>query len=302
MQSEALKPVEFSLGGKPFHALTAGEPGKPLLLFLHGFPEYSGAWEEILPQLADRYYCVAPDQRGYGKSWKPEGIESYKVSALVADAAAMIHHFAPEGRAAALIGHDWGASVAYALAIRLPELIDRLVILNSVHPAVFQQVLARGGAQTAASQYITWLRAEGSEQVLAAENFAKLFELFSAEMDLSWMTPERRAAYAEAWGGVEGLKAMIHWYRASRITVPAPGERLAEDPLAGIDPAELRITMPHLLIWGPEDTAFVPEVRDGLADYCDDLRVREIPGTDHWLAHQRPEAVVEAIRGFLEEG
>ena len=223
MSGRTLKKVDFNLGGKPFHALAAGTPGRPLLLFLHGFPEYSGAWEEVLPLLADRWYCVAPDQRGYGRSWRPEGIENYRVSALVADAAAMIARFAPEGRAAAVIGHDWGASVAYALAIRLPELIDRLVILNGVHPAVFQQVLAEGGAQTAASQYITWLRAERSEEVLAADGYARLLSLFGGDMDLGWLTPKRRADYEKAWGGAAGLRAMIDWYRASRIVVPEPG-------------------------------------------------------------------------------
>lgn len=269
------------------------------MLFLHGFPEYSGAWDEILPAFASRYFCVAPDQRGYGRSWRPEGVEHYRVSALVGDAAGLIARFAPQGRAAAVIGHDWGASIAYALAIRLSELVDRLVVLNGVHPAMFQRALARGAEQTAASQYITWLRREGSENLLAADDYAKLLKLFGTGMNLDWLTPERRAAYVEAWGGVDGLRAMVNWYRASPLLVPPAGERLPDDALPRMDPAALRVIMPHLLLWGQRDTAFADEARAGLAEYCDDLRVIDFPDADHWIVHQDPTGVVSAIQEFI---
>lgn len=296
-----IRSAEVRLGGQTFHVRLAGEEGRPMLLFLHGFPEYSGAWEEILPPLSRRYLCVAPDQRGYGRSWRPEGVENYRVSALVGDAAGLIGRFAPEGRAAAVIGHDWGASVAYALAIRLPEIVDRLVILNGVHPALFQAALARGGAQAEASQYFHTLRREGSENYLSANGYEKLQNLFGAGMDMSWLTPERRADYVEAWGGPEGLRAMIDWYRATPIVVPEPGQALPPEALPKMDPAALRVHMPHLLLWGPGDRAFAPEAREGLDAYCDDLRVVEIEGCDHWIAHQAPERVCAEIEAFLAE-
>lgn len=294
-----IRSAEVRLGGQPFHVRLAGQEGRPLLLFLHGFPEFSGAWDEILPQLSSQYLCVAPDQRGYGKSWRPEGVENYRVSALVGDAAGLIAHFAPQGRAAAVIGHDWGASVAYALAIRLPELVDRLVILNGVHPAMFQLALARGGAQTEASQYITWLRREGSENVLAQDGYGKLLSLFGAGMNLDWLTPERRADYVEAWGGVAGLRAMVNWYRATPLLVPPPGQALADSALPRMDPAALQVIMPHLLLWGLRDTAFAEEARAGLSEYCDDLRVVDFPDADHWIVHQKPDEVVKEIQEFM---
>lgn len=252
-----------------------------------------------MPDFASRYFCVAPDQRGYGRSWRPEGVGNYRVSALVGDAAGLIARFAPQGRAAAVIGHDWGASVAYALAIRLPELVDRLVILNGVHPAMFQRALARGGAQTEASQYITWLRREGSENLLAADDYAKLFTLFGAGMSLDWLTPERRAAYTEAWGGVAGLRAMVNWYRATPLLVPPVGAELPDEALPHMDPAALRVIMPHLLLWGQRDTAFADEARAGLSEFCDDLRVVDFPDADHWIVHQKPREVAQRIQDFL---
>lgn len=146
-------------GPLEFHCLTAGKREDPLLLFLHGFPEYSGAWEEMLDRLSDQFFCVAPDQRGYGRSSKPEGVANYAAGRLAGDAAAVLTHFAP--RARAVIGHDWGASVAYALAMARPELMEKLVILNGAHPIPFQKALAAGGAQSQASQYIHYLRREG---------------------------------------------------------------------------------------------------------------------------------------------
>lgn len=296
-----IRSANVRLDGHPFHVRLAGQEGNPLLLFLHGFPEYSGAWDEILPKLSARYLCVAPDQRGYGRSWRPEGVEQYRVSNLISDAAGLIARFAPEGRAAAVIGHDWGASVAYALAIRLPELLDRLIILNGVHPAAFQRALARGGAQAEASQYIPWLRREGSETLLAAEGYSKLMTMFGSRMDLSWLTPKRRENYETAWGGAEGLRAMINWYRASRLIVPPPGEALGSEALPQMDPATLRVLVPHLLIWGTGDCALLPESREGLAAYCDDLRLVEVPDADHWIAHQKPDLVVAEIEKFLSD-
>ena len=203
-----------TLDGHRFHYLEWGRGDAPVILLLHGFPEYSGAWAELAPLLAARYRVIAPDQRGYGQSWAPPEVAAYAASALVDDMRALLDHVAP-GQAVTVMGHDWGAAVAYALAIRDPGRVARLIVANGVHPAPFQRALAAGGAQSTASQYIEALRAEGSEERLAADDFDGLMRLFSAHMDLSWMTPEKRAAYKAEWARPGRLRGMVNWYRAS---------------------------------------------------------------------------------------
>lgn len=298
MTQRDLTGTAFQINGHGFFAHTAGDPDRPLLLFLHGFPEYCGAWDEVLPLLADAFYCVAPDQRGYGRSWKPEGVEDYATKHLVADVAAMIDHFG-RGRAAALIGHDWGASVAYATAIRHPQKLAALIVANGVHPAPFQKALAAGGAQTAASQYITWLRGEGSEEALAKDDFARMMTLFSAKMDLGWMTPSRAQAYKAAWGDAAGVRAMVNWYRATPLLVAKPGQPIPSAKIPSWPVEALRISMPHLVLWGLGDTALLPEAREGLAEYCTDLEICETPAADHWITHQAPGFLAEHIRRFV---
>ncbi|WP_204113762.1 alpha/beta fold hydrolase [Shimia biformata] len=293
-----MRDLRFEINGNPFFAQCAGDPDAPLILCLHGFPEYSGAYQDVLPLLAKDHFVVAPDQRGYGQSWKPQGVAPYAIPNLAADAAAMIDLFG-NGRAAAAVGHDWGASVAYYLAFRYPAKLAKLVIVNGVHPVPFQAALATGGAQSAASQYIPWLRREGSEARLAADNFAALTRLFAENMDMSWLTPDRHAAYAAAWGGEDGLRAMVNWYRATPLKVARPGEPIPPEDLSQIDPATVRVTMPHLLLWARDDTALLPESRAGLDAFCDDLTVTEIDGADHWVLHQKPEQVARGILKFL---
>ena len=289
--AEALR---LDVGGRGFHALAWGDPSLPPVLLLHGFPEFSGAWAEIGPRLAGRFRCVAPDQRGYGRSWRPEGVGRYAMGGLVSDMAGVIDAM---GGRAAVVGHDWGAAVAYGLAILSPGRVSRLVVVNGVHPLAFQRELAEGGAQAEASRYIEWLRREGSEAPLAADGYARLWRMFG---DLPGaLGPERRGAYEEAWGGAAGLRSMVDWYRAAPIRIPPPGERLAPD---GRDPERFRIAMPHLVIWGMEDVAFVPEMRLGAEPFSGSFELEEVAGSDHWVIHREPDRVAERIARFLAAG
>ncbi|MGR3804863.1 alpha/beta fold hydrolase [Marinibacterium profundimaris] len=283
------------LNGQPFHLYRWGDVSLPPLLMLHGFPEHGGAWADLAPLLADRFHCVAPDQRGYGRSWAPEGVGHYRLSQLVSDMAALADHL---GGTVRLLGHDWGASVAYGLAMAHPSRVSRLAIVNGVHPAPFQRELAKGGAQSEASQYINTLRRPGSEDYLSADNYAKLFQLFSANMDLTWLTPARRADYLAAWSHDGGrLRSMIDWYRASPLKVAAPGQPLSDPPDLPLD--RMKITCPHLLIWGLNDTALLPVSTDGLETFAPDLTRAEIAQADHWVIHQQPDRVAQLLRDWL---
>ena len=283
----------MQLNGQPFHVRHWGDPNLPKLLLLHGFPEYGGAWSDLAPMLATRYHCIAPDQRGFGQSWAPAEVSDYRTSLLVADMAALIGD-----RPITVLGHDWGAAVAYGLAMGHPDLVARLIIMNGVHPVPFQRALASGGAQAKASQYIHYLRSDRAEAELSADNFAKLQALFSANMDMSWLQGETRAAYLRAWARPGRLRGMLNWYCASPLKVAHPDTPLEDVPQ--FPPDRMAVRCPHLLIWGADDTALLPEATAGLEEFAPDLTRVEIAGADHWLHHQKPAEVAEVILKWLQ--
>jgi pimeloyl-ACP methyl ester carboxylesterase len=286
------------VNGIDLFARSTGDPAAPLLLFLHGFPEFSGAWDEVLPAFALDFHAVAPDQRGYAGSSKSDGVEAYRVKNLVRDILALGERLSPD-RPFALVGHDWGASVAYAVAIAAPNRISRLAVINGVHPGPFQRALIEDEAQRQASSYMHYLRDPRAEERLSANGYEKLMGMLNRFGPQPWLTPEKRAAYIEAWSAPGALTGMLNWYRASPLVVPHPGEAVDPAKVMKLDPAQLRIRMPHLVIWGMDDRALLPVSRATLADYCDDLTVREIAGADHWVVHQRIDEVIGHLRDFL---
>lgn len=288
-----------NLNGHPFFIRRWGDPDLPPLLMLHGFPEYGGAWSDLAPLLADRFHCIAPDQRGYGQSWAPDGVENYVLSELVSDMAALITQIGgPTGGPVTVLGHDWGASVAYGLAMFRPDLVSRLIIANGVHPALFQRELAAGGAQSEASQYINTLRRDGSQDRLAADDFVGLTKLFSARMNLGWLSGDRLAQYKAEWARPGRLETMIHWYRATPLQVADPGQPITDLRPLPVD--RMQVQCPHLLIWGMDDTALLPEATQGLEDFAPDLTRVTLTGVDHWLCHQKPQDVADAILGWVK--
>ncbi len=284
------------LSGQPFHYLTWGDPTLPPLLMLHGFPEYSAAWDELATRLSHRFHCIAPDQRGYGQSFAPADPGEYTASRLVGDMVDLITSL--DTGPLTVLGHDWGAAVAYALAISQTDLVERLIIVNGVHPAPFQRELAKGGAQSEASQYIEFLRTPDAEARLAADDFARFMALFSAKMDLTWMTLDKLRAYKREWARPGRLTGMLNWYRASPLRVAAPGVPIND--LRSFSPARLTVPQPHLLIWGQDDTALLPETTEGLEAYAPNLTRVTVPQADHWICHQKPDAVATALLDWID--
>ena len=283
----------FTLNGQDFFVRSWGQPHLPKLIMLHGFPEYSGAFDGLAPKLSGMFHCIAPDQRGYGQSWAPSEVGEYTTSKLVSDIVSLINSDLVGGGPVAVMGHDWGAGVAYALAMFHPELVSRLIIANGVHPAPFQREMAKGGAQSEASQYINFIKTDTSHDLLAANECAKLIKLFSADMDTSWLAGERLEAYKTEWLRPGRLQGMTNWYRASPLKVADPGKPLSDPPKLPLD--KMRIHCDHLLIWGMKDTAVLPESTEGLEDFCEKLTRVEIADADHWVLHQQPDEVAEAI-------
>jgi pimeloyl-ACP methyl ester carboxylesterase len=191
------------------------------------------------------------------------------------------------------MGHDWGASVAYGIAMFHPEHVNRLIIANGVHPVPFQRELAKGGAQTEASQYINFIKSNTSPEALAADDFAKMTRLFSAKMDTSWLVGERLEAYKKEWAREGRLRGMTNWYRASPLKVADVGVPI--DDLPAIPLEKLKVHCDHLLIWGMNDTALLPQTTQGLEDHCAQLKRVEIDDADHWVLHQKPVEVADAI-------
>ncbi|MEX0316997.1 MAG: alpha/beta fold hydrolase [Ruegeria sp.] len=285
-----------TLNGHDFFLRRWGDPALPPLLMLHGFPEYGGAWSDLAPHLAHRFHCVAPDQRGYGQSWAPEGVRNYTASELVRDMATLIGQLdAP----LTVLGHDWGAAVAYGLAMFQPHLVSRLIIANGVHPVPFQRALAAGGAQTRASQYIGYLRDPEAAARLSANNFEKLEKFFRHDLGQDWMSPQRLEDYRTEWARPGRLDTMLNWYRASPLILASPGKPRTDMPELPRD--RLRVPCSHLLIWGPEDKALLPEATEGLEEFAPDLTRVTIPGTDHWLHHQKPREVAQAILDWTSD-
>ncbi|MEL6677103.1 MAG: alpha/beta hydrolase [Pseudomonadota bacterium] len=288
------------LNGSPTRVLLRAGSGGPVVVFLHGFPEQSYAWIPVMEHMPAPFTCLAFDQRGFGVSHNPwPDLTGFALPGLVADVAAVVAAFG--GSSAHIVGHDWGAAVAYGTGFLRPDLTETLTVLNGVHPIPFQRALAAGGAQSAASQYIPWLRSDGVEAVLRADGFARLRGLFAAHMDMAWLTGDLEALYRREWSRPNALEGMLSWYRASPLRVAEPGKPIPPEELPRLDPDTLRIPMPHHLIWGENDTALLPEAHEGLADLCASLLVSEVAGADHWLHHQKPAEVAALIAGFLQK-
>jgi epoxide hydrolase 4 len=286
--------------GQSLFTRLVGDPAAPFVLFLHGFPEYGGAWESILPAFADRYFAAAPDQRGYNLSSKPVGIEHYKAQHLAADMFALADALAP-GKPIHLVGHDWGASIAYMMAFLQPQRIAKLAILNGVHPVPFQRALINDPEQRAASQYIRFLRRDDAAALLGADGCQRTLQFLTAGFGGGrWLTDALRETYLKAWQQPGALEGMVSWYKATPMLVPAIGEDVAIDPIARMPVAMMRIRMPHLLLWGGEDKALRPSCTDGLEAFCDNSFKRvDIAGADHWIVHQHPDRVVTELRTFI---
>ena len=269
------------VNGIRLHYVSAGK-GK-LVLFLHGFPEFWYCWKAQLEHFGADHLAVAPDMRGYNLSAKPPAVEDYAVPHLVDDVRALAKSLGHERFT--LVAHDWGGGVAWSLAIRYPELLEKLVIINSPHPATFERELARNPIQQAASQYMLFFRSPKAEATLAANDYAALVKTVMGSGPAHF-TAEDKEAYLAAWSQPGALTGGLNWYRAAKIGPPTGADPKARsfEPDAGAS----TVRVPTLVIWGEKDTALVKENLDGLEAYVPDLTVKRVPDGTHWLIHEQP--------------
>jgi pimeloyl-ACP methyl ester carboxylesterase len=275
-----------------------GPEGAEPIIFLHGFPESHRTWRHQLHSLAPDFRVVAPDQRGFGGSDKPEAVEEYETSKPVADLLALadalgIGQFT-------LVGHDWGGAAAWLAALKHPDRVKRLVIVNAPHPLIFQRSLIDHEAQRAASQYIRAFRTPGFEKAIEAMGWETFLEKsLSPHVDIRLLSERERQAYVDDWSQPGAMAAMLNWYRASTIEVPEVGEK-AHKPIWTHAPFP-KLHMPVLVIWGLKDKALLPVQLEGLDGLIEDLRIVLEPDAGHFIPWEKPEVVTSAIRDFMAE-
>jgi pimeloyl-ACP methyl ester carboxylesterase len=273
------------------------EDAEPIV-FLHGFPESHRTWRHQLHNLVRDHRVIAPDQRGFAGSDKPEGVEEYETGKVVEDLLALADAFGI-GRFT-LVGHDWGGAAAWLAAIRHGDRIKRLVIVNAPHPIIFQKSVIDDEAQREASQYIRYFRTPGFEGVIKAMGLRTFLEKsLKPHVDLRLISEAEREAYVADWEQPGALTAMLNWYRASKIHVPEPGEK-AHKPLSTYAPLP-RLKMPVLVVWGLKDKALLPIQLEGLGDWVEDLRIVIDRDAGHFIPWEKPEVVTSAIRDFIAE-
>ena len=294
-----------------------GEPGSPVLLFLHGFPEGAWVWDPLLLHFSKPenggYRCVAPNLRGYERSSAPDDVKAYRAKHLVQDIAALIdtERKTQGGRAplAALIAHDWGGAVAWSLANQHPSVMQKLIVINSPHPGPFLQALQNDPAQIKASAYMNFLVQSDAAAQLAANDFERLFGFLTGQ-DTSlqsltsqakagqadWLTPAVKAQYRQVWQ--HGLQGGLNYYRASPLrpaTATDPGASAVKIPAEA-----LRIEVPTLVLWAQDDVALLPCLTEGLDDHIAQLKIVPIANATHWVVHEQPQRVIEEISAFLK--
>jgi pimeloyl-ACP methyl ester carboxylesterase len=271
--------------------------GEPIVL-LHGFPESHRTWRSVAPELAGDFFVVAPDQRGFAGSDRPEGVEAYRTERIVEDLLALAN--ALSLKRFTLVGHDWGGAVAWLAALRHPDRIARLVAINAPHPLIFQKSLIEDGAQRAASQYISAFRNPALEAGITAMGLDSFFEkTFGRHADLSLVTEEEKQAYLDQWSQPGALTAMLNWYRASEIVVPEPNEEASAPAWTSLPFPH--VTMPTLVVWGLNDQALLPVQLASLDKWVDELRIAATAEAGHFIPWEYPEFVVAAIRDFIAE-
>ena len=260
------------------------------VVLLHGFPEAAFVWDPLLLALGGQARCVAPNLRGYEHSSAPAGVQAYRAKHLVQDIDSLIESLG--GRVDVLVAHDWGGGVAWNLAALRPERLGALVIVNSPHPGALLRELRDSASQRVASAYMDQLVEPEAAVRLAASDFAALWASLQRGGPAVWLTDALRARYRAVWSC--GLEGALNYYRASPLRPGAPDLQRLELPASVV-----QVRVPTTIVWGMKDHALLSGLLDGLEQWVSALSVQRVPDASHWIVHEQPEVVRDAIVAAL---
>ena len=264
-------------GGVKIHYVTAGNPKGPMVLMVHGYPDFWYGWRHLMAALAPDYHVVAIDQRGYNLSDKPEGVANYDMKFLTGDVAAVV---AAEGRKSTiLVGHDWGAIVSWYTALDHRELIDRLIILSVPHPTNFAKALRDDPIQIAHSEYAHNFQKPGSEAKITPQTAS------------AWVKDDAaKPKYIEAFGR-SNFASMMNFYRANYVPVSGPSVVVPEFP---------PLTIPVLIIHGLNDGALIAEGHSGVWRHINaDTTLLMLPNVGHWIEQEAAPMANRTIKDWI---
>ncbi len=276
------------INGVRLHVVEAGPAKGPLVVFLHGFPEYWGAWRKQLEAFADAgFHAVAPDQRGYNLSDKPKDVHDYAVHELARDVSELITILGYKD--AILVGHDWGGIVAWWTATLYPEKVSKLAVLNMCHPSVLKKTIKTDRRQSLRSWYMFAFQPPRiPEFTLRALNFRVLTEIMVRSSRVGTFDAAALKGYRDAWSQPAALTGMLNWYRALFQAKP---KNFPKKPL----------TMPTRLIWGTQDHFLLAEMAHKSLKYCEKAELILIPDATHWVQHEQSGRISELLLEFARQ-
>lgn len=285
--TSALEHRYIKTNGIQLHVVLAGDPANPPVLMLHGFPEFWYGWHHQIDGLVEAgFYLIIPDQRGYNLSDKPNQISAYTLDELSGDAVGLLDALGLQK--AYLVGHDWGAAVAWWTAARFADRFHRLTILNVPHPSVMMEAIQSNPRQLLKSWYILFFQIPKLPEFLmtvgGAQNAARM--LFASGKPTTFDDADI-AEYTRAWQQPNAMRSMIHWYRA-----------LMRNPV-GLENEQ--ITIPTFIIWGRQDIALEFQSAEKSLDYCANGELFVIEDATHWVQHDAPHTVTTLITNFLQK-
>lgn len=270
--------------GVRLHYVESGNRSKPLVILLHGFPDFWYSWRHQIPKLAENYWVVAVDMRGYGGSDCPSKLKSYIVKELVEDVKELVTTLGKNS--AIVVGHDWGGIIGWYFCMAYPEIIKKLVVLNAPHPSAFQHVISKNLKQFFMSWYMFFFQLPYlPEFYLRINNLSFLRKCYSK----TFMTDEEFESYKHTFSQPGALTPPINYYRAN---IKNLGEKRKKE--------EEKIAIPTLMIWGNQDFALSTDLVKASTKYCDNLKIEIVEGARHWVHHEEPNLVNNYIENFLK--
>lgn len=271
------------------HYVTNGNSQNPLMVLIHGFPDFWFSWRNQLKEFHEDYWLVAIDMRGYGESEKPEGIRAYQVNKIEDDIKQLLN--ALGRKSGVIVGHDWGGVVAWYLAAHYPEIVEQLIILNAPHPHNFEKTLSSNLNQFLKSWYFFFFQLPLLPELdMRAEDLAAFDKIFYVD-GRSICTEEEIEAYKYYFSQQGALTPPINFYRA------AVGWRRKDKE----EKSGFRIKVPTLVIWGEKDKYLISELATGCARYIDNYTLRIIKDASHWVHLDHSEEVNKHMRSFLKK-